>query len=342
MCKDLGLNHDIADTKPNLSIEIERRKRTFWAVFCYDVMMSIENGTVPNFENTPLMLEAPTMLADEASTDYENMMHFILFTKVIRVQANTLRFLRQKYKPTDTLVESTTTTIETLSENLYSVINVITSTCTPPQRENFSYSACFLYLASSFACILLHRPSMRQDKNALHECIEAANKIKHIIQLVLECDGIENIYCSIRGIQQMVHYLSAAVTIFKVTEKTKELQDTLFLTRQLASISPATEVIKQEEEIVVMENRLSEQSLKRKSLHLPENRAMRRNRLSMPIMDDALHQQQQHYAHFQYDEPSSFIEQYDTEMTSVHHQQQSHLGLLFNDDESTMKDIPTL
>lgn len=39
MAKDLGLNHDILDTKPNLSIEIETRKRTFWAVFCYDVMM---------------------------------------------------------------------------------------------------------------------------------------------------------------------------------------------------------------------------------------------------------------------------------------------------------------
>jgi hypothetical protein len=288
------------------------------------------------------MLEAPTMLADEAATDYENMMHFILFTKVIRVQADTLGFLRDKFKPSSSSSSSNPTTatltLETLSESLYSLINVMTSTCTPPQKENFSYSACFLYLASSFACILLHRPFIKEDKQALHQCIQAASKIKSIIQLVLECEGIENIYCSIRGIQQMVHYLSAAVTVFKMAEKPKEFQEMLYLTKQLASISPATEVmtddIKQED--MMVENRPSEQSLKRKSLHLPENRAIRRNRLSMPIMDNAMQ-----YPHFQYEEPTCFMEQYDTEMTNVH-QQQSLLGLLFNDDESTMKDIPTL
>lgn len=39
MCKDLGLPREIICTSSNLFIEIEKRKRTFWAVYCYDVMM---------------------------------------------------------------------------------------------------------------------------------------------------------------------------------------------------------------------------------------------------------------------------------------------------------------
>lgn len=39
LCKDLGLSRDIICTSTNVIVEIEKRKRTFWAVYCYDVMM---------------------------------------------------------------------------------------------------------------------------------------------------------------------------------------------------------------------------------------------------------------------------------------------------------------
>jgi hypothetical protein len=39
MCKDLGLPRDIICTTTNMIVEVEKRKRTFWAVYCYDVMM---------------------------------------------------------------------------------------------------------------------------------------------------------------------------------------------------------------------------------------------------------------------------------------------------------------
>lgn len=41
MCKDLGLQRDIMfnTSSPSVMIELEKRKRTFWAVYCYDVMM---------------------------------------------------------------------------------------------------------------------------------------------------------------------------------------------------------------------------------------------------------------------------------------------------------------
>jgi hypothetical protein len=41
MSKDLGLSRDIVCTTSNMFIEIEKRKRTFWAVYCYDVMMRL-------------------------------------------------------------------------------------------------------------------------------------------------------------------------------------------------------------------------------------------------------------------------------------------------------------
>lgn len=38
MSKDLGLSRNITTTTKEL-IDMERRKRTFWAIYCYDVMM---------------------------------------------------------------------------------------------------------------------------------------------------------------------------------------------------------------------------------------------------------------------------------------------------------------
>jgi hypothetical protein len=46
MCKDLGLPRDIVCTTSNMLIEIEKRKRTFWAVYCYDVMMRYIHYTI--------------------------------------------------------------------------------------------------------------------------------------------------------------------------------------------------------------------------------------------------------------------------------------------------------
>jgi hypothetical protein len=104
-------------------------------------------------------------------------------------------------------------------------------------------------------------------------------------------------YCSIRGIQQIVHYLSAAITVFKEGSFDQDLQRTMAITQRLASISPSTEVVGQQQintkskstPLVVdhqqsnllakvkKENKrtgATEKSVKRKSLHLPANTTM--------------------------------------------------------------------
>lgn len=255
MCKDLGLTRDIVCTTPSMAIEIEKRKRTFWAIYCYDVMMSIENGTVPNFNSLDSSLDIPHVLPDEAQ-EHEKVVHFILLTKIIKNQSEILDFLRQKFDRLNTSSNDREwdegKAFEQQANGLKTTIGLITSTTKFPQKESMCYTVCFLYLASCFATILLHRPYAQfgQQTNPSpltrsHQshCTEAAINIKVITELILECNAFEDMYCSLRGIQQIVHYLSAAVTIFKEGSFEADLQKTMILTQRLASISPSTEAI---------------------------------------------------------------------------------------------------
>ncbi|CAO3611557.1 unnamed protein product [Mucor hiemalis] len=251
MCKDLGLTRDIVCTTPNMAVEIEKRKRTFWAIYCYDVMMSIENGTVPNFNNLEhSSLDIPHVLPDEAQ-EHEKVVHFILLTKIIKNQSEILDFLRQKFDRFNNTQWDEGKAFEQQANGLKTTIGLITSTTKFPQKESMCYTVCFLYLASCFATILLHRPYAQFGqtnpspliRSHQSHCTEAAINIKVITELILECNAFEDMYCSIRGIQQIVHYLSAAVTIFKEGNFEADLQKTMMITQRLASISPSTEAI---------------------------------------------------------------------------------------------------
>ncbi|KAG2231954.1 hypothetical protein INT48_005669 [Thamnidium elegans] len=325
MCKDLGLPREIICTSSNMFIEIEKRKRTFWAVYCYDVMMSIENGTTPNFSTADCSLDIPHVLADEAQ-EHEKIMHFILLTKIMRNQSDIIDFLYRKHnKPT--LNNNTAKPFDQLTNELKATIGLITSTTKFPKKENMCYTICFLYLASCFATILLHRPFALFQQQSIspttrsHQshCTEAATRIKLITELILECDAFEDMYCSIRGIQQIVHYLSAAITIFKEGNFEQELQNTLKLTQTLASISPATEVVGQRQKI--------ETCVKRKSLHLPDNVAM----------NYGLQQQTMNTTHY-----DNQLYTTTSPLPNIPNHQ-SLLGLLFNNEEEGVarNNIPT-
>jgi hypothetical protein len=222
--------------------------------FCH---VSIENGTPSNFSSIGSSLDIPHVLADEAQ-EHEKIMHFILLTKIIRNQADIVDYLRYRRRKNSREIEEEeeeeeergTKSFEQLTNELKTTIGLITSTTKFPQKETMCYTVCFLYLASCFATILLHRPFalFHQPQSPItmpHQshCTEAALNVKVITELILECNAFEDMYCSIRGIQQIVHYLSAAVTVFKEGQFDQELKMTMQLTQRLASISPATEVI---------------------------------------------------------------------------------------------------
>ncbi|KAI7892979.1 fungal-specific transcription factor domain-containing protein [Mucor mucedo] len=362
MCKDLGLPRDITSTSSNIFIEIEKRKRIFWAVYCYDVMMSIENGTRPNFNIVHCSLDIPHVLADEAQ-EHEKIMHFILLTKIMRNQSDIVDFLHVKYN------DRQGKSFDQLTHELKTTINLITSTTKFPQKECMCYTTCFLYLASCFATILLHRPfalfHQQQDtlspitRSHQSHCTEAAIRIKLITELILECNAFEDMYCSIRGIQQIIHYLSAAVTIFKEGNFEQDLQMTMRLTQTLASISPATEVVGNRNRpprpsmsapmtttnllspgMKRQKHRTAETVSKRKSLHLPDAQQYP-NQFDESMTYSQEPQTMNTYDNSIYNTTNNAMSINSTALPNIPNHQ-SLLGLLYNEDEnSTRNNIPT-
>ncbi|KAL9550532.1 hypothetical protein MBANPS3_004695 [Mucor bainieri] len=278
MVKDLGLPRNITVTAEEL-VDMERRKRTFWAIYCYDVMMSVENGTLPHFSNADCSVDIPHVLQDEAQ-EGDKIIHFILLTKIMRNQSDIVQFLHTKYHQKMAFDWDQDKQFRKVSNDLGTTISLITSTTKFPQKETMCYTICFLYLASCFATILLYRHCNDHHK----QCMEAALNIKLITELVLDCDAFEDMYCSMRGIQQIVHFLSAAITVFRDQEATTQYKSTLQLAQKLASISPATEVI----------GYSNNNKLKRKSLHLPNETVVQ----DLHIPQLQLQQQQQPQPHY--------------------------------------------
>jgi hypothetical protein len=173
-------------------------------------------------------MDIPRVLFDEAQ-EREKMVHFMLLTKITRNQFDIIHYLHSK-----------SNNFDQLSNQLSTTIALITSTAQYPNKEIMCYTVCFLYLTFNFTIILLYRPFIN---NYREHCTKAALQIQHITKLVFECNALEDMYCSIRGIQQIIHYLSAAITIFKLCDMNQEYLDTMQLANSLASTSPLTELM---------------------------------------------------------------------------------------------------
>jgi hypothetical protein len=173
-------------------------------------------------------MDFPHVLPDETQ-ETEKMIHFMLLTKIMRNQFDIIHYLHSK-----------TNNFDQLSNQLSITIDLISSTTQYPKKEIMCYTVCFLYLTFNFTTILLYRPFIN---NYRQHCTKAALQIQHITELVLECNAFEDMYCSIRGIQQIIHFLSAAITIFKLCDMNQEYTHTMELASRLASTSPLTELI---------------------------------------------------------------------------------------------------
>ncbi|CEP08482.1 hypothetical protein [Parasitella parasitica] len=332
MSKDLGLSRNIAATTDQI-VDMERRKRTFWGVYCYDVMMSVENGSLPSFSNVDCSVDIPHVLQDEAQ-EGDKIIHFILLIKIMRTQSDIIEFLHIKHYKKMAVHWNQDKQFHKLSNELATTISLITSTAKFPQKENMCYTVCFLYLASCFATILLYRHVADQSEH----CLEAALNIKTITELILECNAFEDMYCSMRGIQQIVHFLSAAVTVFKEQEAAMAYNSTLGLAQKLASISPVTEVIGSNR--VKRGGESLQASVRNLQIHVqqPQQYQMTNTNASgtYQFIDQHQQQQQQQQQRQQqqqqqqqgYGSPMELVEQ-----QSIPTQQQSLLGfLLYNED----------
>ncbi|KAG0191551.1 hypothetical protein DFQ28_011593 [Apophysomyces sp. BC1034] len=261
MSKDLGLPREIPQGSQVNLADIEERKRVFWAVYAYDIFMSTEQGTQPNFNVNDCILDYPNLLQDETQKDdQELLLYFHWLAKIVRVHARVLSFMRQKYiQKLDGSKKEEQHVLQDLQTSLDELRSHVTNFIKLPRnigKNKKRYLTCFLHMALHFVTILLHRPYAFQNPGhgndlALHQqrCSMAALAITRIAEVLVKEDGTECLYYSIRGVQQVVHYLSAAVTIYRARNgpnasiSAKEMcEKSLAIIQQLVEKSPATEL----------------------------------------------------------------------------------------------------
>ncbi|KAF7726717.1 hypothetical protein EC973_008491 [Apophysomyces ossiformis] len=223
--------------------------------------MSTEQGTKPNFSLNDCTAEYPSLLQDETqSEEQEYLLHFYWMTKVVHVHASVLDFMRRKYiQNQNESTDDEQRTFQELQSRLDELRTQLTSTI--PLPRNFAnskkrYMTSFVHMALHFVTILLHRPyafqnSTRGNHLALHQerCSLAALTITQITEVLVKDDGVECLCYFMRGIQQVMHYLSAAVTVYSSRNGSNASvggnnlsERSLALIQQLIEKSPATEL----------------------------------------------------------------------------------------------------
>ncbi|KAI8371364.1 fungal-specific transcription factor domain-containing protein [Radiomyces spectabilis] len=249
MCKDLGLPREVPRTVQASAVELELRKRTFWAVYIYDNMMSTEQGSQASFDVDTCTVDYPNRLPDE---EQDLMIHFHWLSKVTRLHGAVLQFMREKYggQEEERMDQAMNEEKEfsSLQTHLESLTNHLTRTISVPEAtETGPPASRFLYLAFHFVTILLHRPYAFNDAQDKYDptthrnhCVESATVITDIVQTLIS-DGVACLYYAFRGIQQIIHYLTAALTIHRLCNHSK-YEQTVRLLKQLLDKTPATEL----------------------------------------------------------------------------------------------------
>ncbi|KAI9250941.1 fungal-specific transcription factor domain-containing protein [Phascolomyces articulosus] len=272
MAKDLGIAKAIPS---NFHVELimeEQRRRTFWAVYAYDVLMSTELGTEPHFKDIECTTDYPTLLEDEVHTEeQEVLLHFHWMAKLVHLHGSILHFARQRYmghhnnntnngsrrssttttkRTHDEFSSSSSHTFRSLQQKLDDMSTSMTSVLKPSTSHSFmgSYASSFQYMLLHLSTILLHRPYALDYESSVsaERCTDSASAITHIAETLLNMGGIEIIYYPIRGIQHTIHCLSAAITVHKCLAGIQGHQEacrkSLDVMNRLLESTPAAEV----------------------------------------------------------------------------------------------------
>ncbi|KAI8147803.1 fungal-specific transcription factor domain-containing protein [Fennellomyces sp. T-0311] len=274
MCQDLELYRHRSGDQPRAA-DTEQRSRVFWAVYAYDVLTSTEQGTLANFTNCSV--EFPQLLKEEDGTERDVITYFHWTAKISHLHGKILSFLRLKYgqnaddpsddathvrpltatqeqKQRDALVSS----IDELGKAMSAAIRQPPSTDDKSSAKQYPYYASrFLYMAFHFTAILLHRPYGEASASHREQCFNAALVITQIAGELIQTGGVECLYYCPRGVQQVIHYLAASITIHRLLtqttattkrdaspeKKAKEACDkSLDIIHQLIKVSPAVEI----------------------------------------------------------------------------------------------------
>ncbi|KAI7887514.1 hypothetical protein K492DRAFT_1660 [Lichtheimia hyalospora FSU 10163] len=252
MCRDLGLCKALG---PGFQLDMataEQRRRTFWAVYAYDIMMSTELGAEPHFSESSCTIDYPNLLPDETQPeDREALLHFHWLAKLVHIHGSILHFVRKKYTRSSIALVSNRKESEDnsnfrhLQQRLEDLGTKMSSVVKP---SGHSYASSFQLLLLHSSTILLHRPyALDQDSSVSQErCTDSASTITHLVENLLNTRGVECFYYPVRGIQYTVYCLAAAITVHKCLSDIQGHQEacnkSLAVMQQLLDKTPATEV----------------------------------------------------------------------------------------------------
>ncbi|RCH95336.1 Protein sds23 [Rhizopus stolonifer] len=246
MCLDLGLSDVDGE-----NIEAEIGKRTFWATFIYDLLMSIEQGRATYFDASKCASGYPSATPDESSALEDaviNQNTFIQLCKILSVIYSVVRrFTIRKQTQGDHRTREQTIeeqswlfSIHTHLENFYYEISQDPQYSIGEGQIIQDPFVGFLHLTYHFCVILLHQNYVEGslDTNEYdfipytHRkfCCDAASSITIIAESLKRRFPVDAFVLPIRGAQHVIHCLSAATTIHQY----ESLHSDLAITKDMA------------------------------------------------------------------------------------------------------------
>ncbi|KAI9017995.1 fungal-specific transcription factor domain-containing protein [Phycomyces nitens] len=280
MANDLGLSR--VDTSGQHDPQtIETKKRTFWVIFVYDLMTSIEEGREPFFSITQCTTDYPQATAEEGPTLEELIMNHnsvIQLTKILsEIYTMTRRVATRQQQQAN--VRSAHQVIEeharlfVLHTHLETFVHELPATLSyMPTQYSASYPVekqpvtdvfiGFLHMMYHFSMILLHRhyvlypfPEINVPLNTFpHQqlCASSASNITNITETIIDSMAIDVFSYPTRGVQLTIHCAATAATVHQYEkDMAKDVSAaecakgqyfrTLSTLQRLASESPAVE-----------------------------------------------------------------------------------------------------
>ncbi|KAG1077766.1 hypothetical protein G6F42_024632 [Rhizopus arrhizus] len=241
MSNDLGLCSKTANETRHCSHDTEFKRRTFWAVYTYQVLMSTEQGSALPLTSKECTVDYPHVLSDETGSDASIASDFHWLSKVIHLQAAVIEFMRSKYsldsKSENHQFDEMENTLSELGARI-------------PNMGEGGMHASFVHIIYHLTVILLYRPYALQDKQEtayVSRCLASSSAITQIAEQVLNADGADPFVTVVRGNQQIMYCLTAAITIQRALKSTDTATNDMYnktssILKALASKSPVTEL----------------------------------------------------------------------------------------------------
>ncbi|KAI8340442.1 fungal-specific transcription factor domain-containing protein [Chlamydoabsidia padenii] len=257
MCKDLGLPRMLPPTCQVHPVLAEQRRRIFWAAYIYDLLFSTELGTPTLFTLDECTVEFPNLMDDErnAREQHDTVLYFHWMTMVMKAQGAVLHYLRSKHNNTNDVYGQ----LHSLHQHMMGLRSELQLWQEPARgRVNF------LFLAYHFTNILLYRSVtfeinnnnnnnnnigglstlLGMDQDGLGSfLLEEANAIVIIVDQLLKDHTVACLHYSFRGVQQIIHYLTGAVTVYHMYQGNENnIRRVNSIIRQLIPLTPVVEM----------------------------------------------------------------------------------------------------